>query len=332
MKVLLDWVANHTARDARWIEEKPASWYERDDKGVAQVPWDWSDTAKLNYANHDVWIAQGDAMEFWVREHNVDGFRCDMAMLVPIEFWNEISRRLRAVKPDIFMLAEAEEQNLFEQGAFDACYGWEMHHIMNDVAQQRVRVTALRDYIYRDRERYPNWAMRLTFTSNHDENSWSGSEFERMGAAREIMAVFTFVVERGLPLIYTGQEMGLARSLAFFDRDPLPSYGENPYSEFYRGLITLRRSNPALFSEGGMVEIRNNAEDCLMTFVREIAGNRVVVIMNLSPYTIRADYNTGIYAGLYHDAMSGAPYELSTHVEEDMEGWSYRILSSNGKW
>ena len=198
MKVLLDWIANHTARDARWVTEKPASWYERDASGAPAVPWDWTDTAKLNYAEREVWRAQGDAMEFWVREHGVDGFRCDMAMLVPIEFWNETAQRLRRVKPDLFMLAEAEETYLFDGGAFDACYAWEMHHLMNDVAQQRVRVTSLRDYIYADRRRYPRSAMRLAFTSNHDENSWNGSEFARMGAAREIMAVFTFVVPRGL--------------------------------------------------------------------------------------------------------------------------------------
>ena len=294
------------------------------------MPWDWTDTAKLNYAEREVWRAQGDAMEFWVREHGVDGFRCDMAMLVPIEFWNETAQRLRRVKPDQLMLAEAEETYLFDGGAFDACYAWEMHHLMNDVAQQRVRVTSLRDYIYADRRRYPRSAMRLAFTSNHDENSWNGSEFARMGAAREIMAVFTFVVPRGLPLIYTGQEIGYDHSFAFFDRDPLPAYGSNPFSEFYRRLTALRHANPALASGergGEMIEIRNNAEDCLMIAVREAEGNRVVAVMNLSPYVIHADYYTGIYAGMYTDAMTGRPGELRGHVEEDMAPWSYRILT-----
>ncbi len=330
MKVLLDWVANHTARDARWIAEAPADWYERDEAGEPAVPWDWTDTAKLNYANHAVWQAQADAMAFWVTEHAIDGFRCDMAMLVPIEFWNETSRRLRSLKPDLFLLAEAEEQNLFEQGAFDACYAWEMHHLMNDVARQRCRLTALRDYLYADRGRYPKSAMRLTFTSNHDENSWSGSEFARMRDAWEIMAAFTFVVPRGLPLIYTGQEVGYDHSFAFFERDPLPDYTPNRSTALYRRLTALRHANPALAageSGGEMVEIRNNAEDCLLTMVREVAGNRVVAVMNLSPYTIHADYNTGIYAGRYTDAMTGEPYDLPTHVEEDMAPWSFRILT-----
>lgn len=106
-----------------------------------------------------------------------------MAMLVPVDFWTETSRRLRRIHPDLFLLAEAEERNLVEEGGFDACYAWEMHHLLNDVARQRVRVTALRDYIYADRGRYPDSAMRLAFTSNHDENTWNGSEFTRMGDA-----------------------------------------------------------------------------------------------------------------------------------------------------
>ena len=332
MKVLMDWVANHTSRDARWIAGKPASWYERDASGEPAVPWDWTDTAKLDYANRDVWEAQTAAMEFWIARHAVDGFRCDMAMLVPIGFWQYAAARLRRVKPDLFLLAEAEQRNLFDDGVFDACYGWEMHHLLNDVAQQRVRVTALRDWLRADRGRYPRSAMRLAFTSNHDENSWNGSEFARMGAARGIMAAFTFVVPGGLPLIYTGQEVGYDHSFAFFDRDPIPaeSYRANAYTEFYRRLTELRHANPALAAGGrggDMVEISNNAEDCLMTFVREVPGNQVVAVMNLSPYAIETDYYTGIYAGMYTDALTGCPSELRGHVVEPMGPWSYRILT-----
>ena len=332
MKVLMDWVANHTSRDARWIAGKPASWYERDASGEPAVPWDWTDTAKLDYANRDVWEAQAAAMEFWIARHAVDGFRCDMAMLVPIGFWQYAAARLRRVKPDLFLLAEAEQRYLFDDGVFDACYGWEMHHLLNDVAQQRVRVTALRDWLRADRGRYPRSAMRLAFTSNHDENSWNGSEFARMGAARGIMAAFTFVVPGGLPLIYTGQEVGYDHSFAFFDRDPIPaeSYRANAYTEFYRRLTELRHANPALAAGGrggDMVEISNNAEDCLMTFVREVPGNQVVAVMNLSPYAIETDYYTGIYAGMYTDALTGRPSELRGHVVEPMGPWSYRILT-----
>ncbi len=328
MKVLLDWVANHTSRDAEWIEQHPDR-YEHDADGEPVVPWDWTDTAKLDYNNREVWTAQAEAMEFWVREHAVDGFRCDMAMLMPIEFWNETSERLHRLKPDIFMLAEAEETNLFDRPAFDACYGWGMYHLLNDVAQQKVRVTALRDFMYADMKRYPKTAMRLAFTSNHDENSWNGTEYARMGDAAEVMSAFTFVMPGALPLIYTGQEYGYNHAFKFFDRDPMPEMGINLTTCRYRRLCRLRHDNPALASgdrSGDTFEIRNNAEDCLMILVRETEKNRVIAIMNMSPYRIHADYYTGIYAGLYFDALTGEEYEYRGHIEEDMEPWSYRLL------
>ncbi len=334
LKVILDWVANHTARDARWLTTKPADWYEREADGTPKIPWDWSDTAKLNYANHEVWRGQIEAMRYWVEKHAVDGFRCDMAMLVPIEFWQETARELRAVKPDLFLLAEAEEQNLFYEGAFNACYGWEVHHLMNDIAQQRCRVWSLRDWLYRDRERYPRWAVRLMFTSNHDENSWSGSEFERMGDARRIMTALSFVWPQGLPLIYTGQEVGYDHRFEFFEKDAIPAeyYRANAETEFYRSLAELKHRHPALRSgeEGGeVIEIHNNAEDCLMVMVREVEGDRVVALMNLSPYTIHADFLTGIYAGSYRDAFTAQPVELPARVEQDMAPWSFTILTKN---
>ncbi len=325
MKVLLDWVANHTARDARWLTEHP-DWYEYEN-GVPKIPCDWSDTAKLNYANPALWEGQYEAMAFWVREHAVDGFRCDMAMLVPTDFWCYVTRRLRALKPDLFFLAEAEEIPLCEQGGFNAYYGWQMHHLMNDVAQQQVRVTELRNYLYNNS--FPHSAMRMSFTSNHDENSWNGTEFSRMGAAHEVMSLFTFVVPQALPLIYTGQEVGYDHVFAFFDRDPIPCYRANQATSRYRRLIRLRHENRALAAggEGGSwCEIHNNAEDCLMILVREVADNRVIAVMNLSPYTIQAEYNTGIYAGTYRDFFAERNYRLAEHVSEVMAPWSYRVL------
>ena len=152
------------------------------------------------------------------------------------------------------------------------------------------------------------------------------------GAAAEIMAVLTFVLEKGMPLIYTGQEVGYDHAFRFFDRDPLPATAPNGHTEFYRRLAALKHTNPALAAGergGKTIEIRNNAEDCLMTFVREVAGNRVVAIMNLSPYTIRVDYRTGIYAGAYRDGFTGERFDLPGHVEGEMAGWSYRILTND---
>ena len=330
IKILFDWVANHTARDARWISERPVDWYERDQEGRAKVPWDWSDTAKLNYANREVWRGQIDAMRYWVEQFGIDGFRCDMAMLVPIEFWQEASAELHSIKSDIFMLAEAEEDNLFE-GAFNMSYQWNIHHIMCDIAKGARRVWDLRNAMHAERQRYPREAMRLSFTSNHDENSWSGSEQSRFGRALEVMTAMTFLMPSTMPLIYTGQEVGYDHSFAFFDRDPVPEelYKEGYATELYRRLADLKHSQRALDSGergGDVIEIENNAKDCMMTFVREVDGSRVVAIVNLSPYTIHADFRTGIYAGKYRDAISGERVILDEHVERDIAPWHYQIL------
>ena len=330
IKILFDWVANHTARDARWISERPVDWYERDSEGRAKVPWDWSDTAKLNYANREVWRGQIDAMRYWVEQFGIDGFRCDMAMLVPIEFWQEASAELHSIKSDIFMLAEAEEDNLFE-GAFNMSYQWNIHHIMCDIAKGARRVWDLRNAMHAERQRYPREAMRLSFTSNHDENSWSGSEQSRFGRALEVMTAMTFLMPSTMPLIYTGQEVGYDHSFAFFDRDPIPEelYKEGYATELYRRLADLKHSQRALDSGergGDVIEIENNAKDCMMTFVREVADSRVVAIVNLSPYTIHADFRTGIYAGTYRDAISGERVILDEHVERDIAPWHYQIL------
>ena len=330
IKILFDWVANHTARDARWISERPVDWYERDSEGRAKVPWDWSDTAKLNYANREVWRGQIDAMRYWVEQFGIDGFRCDMAMLVPIEFWQEASAELHSIKSDIFMLAEAEEDNLFD-GAFNMSYQWNIHHIMCDIAKGARRVWDLRNAMHAERQRYPREAMRLSFTSNHDENSWSGSEQSRFGRALEVMTAMTFLMPSTMPLIYTGQEVGYDHSFAFFDRDPIPEelYKEGYATESYRRLADLKHSQRALDSGqrgGDVIEIENNAKDCMMTFVREVADSRVVAIVNLSPYTIHADFRTGIYAGTYRDAISGERVILDEHVERDIAPWHYQIL------
>ena len=329
MKVILDWVANHTARDAKWLKTKPADWYERDADGEAKVPWDWTDTAKLNYSNRDVWRGQIESMRFWIEKHQIDGFRCDMAMLVPIEFWQEARKVLGAIKPDIFMLAEAEELNLFDR-AFDMGYAWEIHHTMCDIAKGERRVWDLRNMMYADRERYPNSAMRMMFTSNHDENSWSGSEQSRFGKALEMMTALTFLWEASMPLLYTGQEMGYEHSFEFFDKDAIPEeYQNKEYSELYCKLIALKHSQPALQAGergGRVIEIENNAKDCLMTIVREVEGSRVVAILNLSPYTIHANYNNGIYAGTYTDAITGEEVTLPLHLEQDIKPWGYTIL------
>ena len=281
LKVIIDWVANHTSPDARWVNESPASWYERDKQGSLTYTADWSDTANLNYADPDMVKAMQEAMRFWLKR-GVDGFRCDMACEVPLTFWEEAIKAFKTEYPDIFMLAEGEEPLLQSQCGFHSSYSWELHHMMNDIAQGKKGIDDLVSYIERDTKRHSKGAYRLMFTSNHDENSWAGTEFERMGEAAKAMAVLTFTLPGGQPLIYTGQEMGWDHRFQFFEKDPIPAWKENSYTDFYRELIAFKHSNPALAagvgnSEFNIVSTDNNT----LVFTRSVPGNMVEVSVQL---------------------------------------------------
>ena len=278
-KVILDWVANQTAPDNVWMSEKPADFYERDSLGNAIWEYDWTDTRSLNYENQEVWWAQDDAMRFWL-EKGVDGFRCDAAGEVPADFWYGILPKLNKDYPDIYLLAEAERDNLANPlETFDANYAWELHHLLNGLAQGSKSVQDLKDYIGRDAARFPKEAFRLTFTSNHDENSWSGTEFEREGAAANACAVLCFTLPGSQPLIYTGQEIGLSRRLAFFEKDPITDWSANEYTAFWKKLVQLKHGNPALAAgeKGGEIQYLD-APEGVFAFKREVKGNSVVVL------------------------------------------------------
>lgn len=289
-KVILDWVANHTSPDAKWIYECPIDWYERDSLGNTVVEYDWTDIAALNYDNKDVWKAQDKAMRFWL-DKGVDGFRCDMACEVPVEFWRETISGLRADYPGIYMLAEGEDPGLHKD-AFDASYAWVLHHLLNDIAQGKKGAKELAEYVAADAEKNPAEAFRLMFTSNHDENSWAGTEFERMGDAAKAMAVLTFTLPNGQPLIYTGQEMGWNKRFEFFEKDPVPAWENNGYTDFYKWLVKLRHDNTALAAgeKGGAFEIISTEND-MFVFSRTLPGNKVTVSVHLaSPW----DYNIDV--------------------------------------
>ena len=232
LKVILDWVANHTSPDAKWIDGKPLDWYERDSLGNTIVQYDWTDIAALNYDNEDMRHEMRESMRFWL-DRGIDGFRCDMACEVPMDFWKGTIDSLRNEFGHIYMLAEGEDPQLHEAG-FDASYSWELHHMLNAIAQGRSNADSLRNYLSRNVERFGEDAFRLMFTSNHDENSWAGTEFERMGDAAEVMAALTFTLPQGQPLIYTGQEVGFDHRFLFFEKDPISGWDENGHTSTYR--------------------------------------------------------------------------------------------------
>ncbi len=283
-KVILDWVANQTAPDHVWMSEKPAEFYERDAEGNAIWEYDWTDTRSLNYADEEVWWAQDDAMRFWL-EKGVDGFRCDAAGEVPAEFWYGILPGMNRDYPEIYLLAEAERDNLADpRKTFDCNYAWELHHLLNGLAQGSKTVDDLKDYVERDAARFPKEAFRLTFTSNHDENSWAGTEFEREGAAANACAVLCATLPGSQLLVYTGQEIGLDRRLEFFEKDSITDWTPNAYTDFWKSLIALKHNNPALAAgeRGGKIvwwEVPGEAPG-VVAFHRELGDNMVVVIAN----------------------------------------------------
>src|SRR5690554_5607056 len=247
MKVILDWVANHTSRDAVWVEAHP-DWYVRDSLGELNVMYDWTDIAQLDYSKPEMREAMIASMLFWVRETGIDGFRCDVAGELPTDFWVAAKDSLVALKPDIFMLAEAEKPEL-NDSLFDAYYAWDFHHRMNAVAQGVEDVDSLRASFNRMIDRFAPDAIPMFFTSNHDENSWNGTEFERMGEAVRSFAVLTYMLP-GMPLIYSGQEAGFDHRLAFFEKDEIDWSDPQDFSSFYSALNRFKKEQKALQAPG----------------------------------------------------------------------------------
>ncbi len=284
MKVILDWVANHTSPDHVWSANP--DWHKRDSMGEFKVQYDWTDISELEYDNADMRAAMVEAMRFWADTIGVDGFRCDMAMLVPIDFWESTVDELKKNKPELFMLAEAEEDYLTEK-AFNAFYGWDLHHTLNAMAQDKITADSLARQLAKTEAKFPSRAMRLNFTSNHDENSWAGSEYERMGEAAMQMAVLTYMLE-GMPLIYTGQETGNTKRLQFFEKDTIERVTNAPQTELYKLLGALRKKHPAL--RYGAMEVLSSDKPKEVFAVRRTEGDdTVTAIFNFSGDAVEAD-------------------------------------------
>ena len=346
LKVILDWIANHTSRDANWWKEGKTDWYVMDEStGLPIVEYDWTDIAKLNYKNEDMRNAMIDALKFWV-ELGLDGYRCDVAMNVPGDFWKRAWEEVRAINPDVYLLAEGEEQWLHESG-FEATYAWELHHIFNAMAKggsetknvagdgtiktDAKSVADLKEYLERDDVKYPAPAMRLMFTSNHDENSWAGTEFERMGDAHKTFAALTFVLPKSQPLIYTGQEIGLNRRLEFFEKDSVVElvdleYGKE-YRDFYKGLIAFRHNNSALAAGANVAPMVyvEGAPESVLAFARENEENKVLCFFNFSaePQSLTlTEAEAGEYNCLCGKVMT---YKAGDVVE--LEPWAYMLMA-----
>ena len=319
-KVILDWVANQTAPDHVWMDGKPADFYERDAEGNAIWEYDWTDTRSLNYENQEVWWAQDDAMRFWL-EKGVDGFRCDAAGEMPADFWYGILPKMNKDYPEIYLLAEAERDNLADPlVTFDCNYAWELHHLLNDLAQGKKTVQDLKDYVARDEARFPKEAFRLAFTSNHDENSWAGTEFEREGIYADACAVLCATLPHTQLLVYTGQEIGLDRRLEFFEKDPITDWSANAYTEFWKKLIQLKH-NPVLAAgeRGGNLDWWEvPVPETVVAFSRQLKDNQVIVIANFGqePYAPVFNIPDVTYTNCFTGEKVEAPYQLELNPGE----------------
>ncbi len=328
MLVILDWVANHTAWDNPWIKQHP-QWYTHDENGKIIPPNpEWTDVADLNYQNPQLRHAMVDAMKYWLKKYDLDGFRCDAANLVPVSFWDSARTELEKIKP-VFMLAEAEDPGL-NCKAFDAYYGWDLYHRMNDVAAGKANALALKAAIKRERDRFPKHAMRMIFTSNHDENSWFGSVFERMPNSYKTFAVFTFVVP-DLPLIYNGQEACMHKRLKFFDKDTIP-WKQCDMFALYQKLIALKHSHSALYGgveRGKMRFVQNTQPQKVLAVYRFNKNDHILSVFNFSNDTVTFRFKRPFIKGSYTEYFTGNVYKIDTSVQITMLPWKYLVLIKN---
>lgn len=314
MKVLIDWVPNHTGGDNRWLTEHP-DFFIKDSTGKAAVAQDWSDTRQLDYGNPVMQDSMIAAMRFWLVNTKIDGFRCDVAWNVPGTFWKRCIGELKKIK-NVFMLAEGDNAYLPENG-FDAVYPWKMFHAMTQVASgERTALTL--DSVWEDMKKmYPANTIQLYFTSNHDENSWNKADYGVFpGAVHAPFAVFSQTMARSVPLVYSGQEEPVLRPIAFFEKDPI-RFGKFMRAAFYRKLLTLRMKNPALAENATFRKVDAGNNSALYAFVRERAGNKVLVILNLSA----AEQEIMIKDRSLH----GNPYNVFMGAKEKLSGKAWKI-------
>lgn len=327
MLVILDWVANHTSFDHEWTNID--GYHNTDSAG--NVTWpagtDWTDVADLNYDNQQMRQDMIQEMKWWVTEMNIDGFRCDVAGEVPMDFWNAAKDSLDQVK-DLFMLAEWDEPKMHED-AFHMTYGWGPHHWMNETAKGHFDADSLEQLILGDIEMYGYAPFRMMFTTNHDENSWNGTVFERFGDGHQAWAVWAFTV-RGMPLIYSGQEAGLDKRLRFFDRDTI-DFSDVKYEQFYTQLLDLKHRNAALFNGdyGGQLTILDDGNSNVSSFIRSNESNRVTVIVNLSGEDQQVKFNTDEVGVSLQDIFSDEVMDLGSDQWVTLAPYQYLVDVKN---
>ena len=334
LRVILDWVPNHTGWDHIWVKQHP-DWYTLvNGRMIAPIdpktnkPTDWTDVVDLNYNNPDMRKGMIEAMQFWIRECDIDGYRCDVAGYVPNDFWAELRPQLDKLKT-VFMLSEWEDEPDQFKSCFNMNYGWAMHHVMKAVANGNLtadKIDSLRDA---NRERFPGWYYQMMFTQNHDENTWNGTLAESYGPAADAIIVLSSTLE-GMPLVYNGMESNLNKRVAFFEKDTIP-WGRYEKSDFFKTLLTLKHRNRALWNGnagGKAVKIPTDRDDKVYVFHRQRDTDRVIVVLNLSPQPQTVQLGGEDYEGIYTEVFTRQPTTLKPDISLTLKPWEYRVLTN----
>ena len=325
MKVILDWVPNHTSWDNKLAVDHP-DWYMKDSKGnfIPPLGFDWTDVIQLDWTNKDMQNYQLEALKFWINL-GADGFRVDHPHNTPKEFWESARIELNTIKP-VLMLAEIEDPTFMEK-AFDLNYAWEMHHLMNSIAQGKDSVNKLNRYYKKEWATYPNNVYRLQFLTNHDENSWAGTIDSLMGDSQKAWATLIFTGQ-GVPLIYSGQEVCLNKRLKFFVRDTI-SWDSCSLTGFYTDLVKLKKQNKALWNGdfgGTMVRLDTKKDDKVFAYSREKDDNRVIVFLNLTKKAVSVKPDLKNLEGEYTEHFSGIKTAVPFTDSLKLEPWGYKVF------
>ena len=326
MKVIIDWVANHTSWDHVWTQTHP-DFFSKNEYGGFRPPYpDWEDVIHLNYENKELWLAMVSALKFWVMNFDIDGFRCDMAHLVPIDFW-EYARTELDNEKKLFWLAETEEPTFHE--VFDASYTWEFLHTMESYWKRETNIQGLDTVLRRYDNVFPKTAIRMFFTSNHDENSHSGSEYERMGHAAKAFAVLC-ATWNGIPLVYSGQELPNSQRLKFFEKDEIQWAGNFGLHNFYKTLLELHSDHPALRAADENVRtyrIFTSEDEKIFSYLRKAGEREVLVILNLSAIDdLQFEIIGENVSGIYKNVFTGNSIDLTIRRKLSMKGWDYLVF------
>lgn len=327
MYVIIDWVANHSATDNNLVTEHP-EWYAKNREGkFIPTPWrDYDDIIEFDYNQPGLRKYMTEALKFWVKETNIDGFRCDVASFIPTEFWDNVRAELDKIK-SVFMLAESESMDLHKK-AFDMTYAWSLWDHVHKIAKQNVGIGALTGgFIAEHVSIWPKDAIRMAFTDNHDKNSWEGNQYLNFGKALPATMVLMGTFS-GMPLVYSGQEAGLNRSLKFFDKDPI-YWKKHPFYTMYKKMFDLKHTNEALWNGawgGEMVRLTNDKMDQVISFVREKNNDKVIAIINLSnkpaSFILHSKYDAGSYTELFTNKKT----ELKAENKMLLPAWGYTVL------